>query len=550
MSNERGDGRRKSEIEWSANLAPTRTRNSRHWEAQMTDDNRDHPDLIKGISEGDLADGAMLIGRVGDEAVLLARRRHEIFAIGASCTHYGGPLGEGLMVEDTVRCPWHHACFSLRTGEALAAPALNATSCWRVERRGGRIFVRDRISDVGRHMPTRPRPTSGPEQMVIIGGGAAGYAAAEMLRREGYGGGVIIVSADEAIPYDRPNLSKDYLAGTAPDDWIPLRPPEFYAENAIELRLGTTVMAIDVADRRVSLAGGEALAFDKLLLATGAEPIRLQVPGANLPHVRTLRSLADSRDLIARAQKRSRAVVVGASFIGLEVAAALRHREVEMHVVAPEERPMERILGRALGDFVQRLHESHGVMFHLGHTVAAIEAGDVRLDDGTAIGADFVVVGIGVRPRVDLAEQAGLAIDRGVLVNEYLETSVPGVFAADDIARWTDPYSGEPLRIEHWVVAERQGQTAAICSAGASAMPPCHSSGVSITTSRSITSAMPPAGMRLSKMVIPLPMTSHCAFENPVAPWPSQPSSAAGKASRRRQSWRPGGRLKDAPRID
>jgi apoptosis-inducing factor 3 len=428
----------------------------------MAEASQDRPDLTSGIPESDLADGALLVGQVGDEAVLLARRGREIFAIGATCTHYGGPLGEGLMVQDTVRCPWHHACFSLRTGEALAAPALNATSCWRTERRDGRIFVRDKISEAGRQMPAKPRPTERPSgRMVIIGGGAAGYAAAEMLRREGYAGGVTIISDDAAAPYDRPNLSKDYLAGTAPEEWIPLRPPEFYVESGIDLQLGTAATAIDVAGRRVILGGGEELGFDKLLLATGAEPIRLQVPGADLPHVRTLRSLADSRDLIARARKGSHTVVVGASFIGLEAAAALRHREVEVHVVAPEARPMERLLGPELGDFVRQLHERHGVEFHLGHTAAAISAGRVRLDDGASIDADFVVVGIGVRPRIHLAQQAGLAIDRGVLVDEYLETSAPGVFAAGDIARWPDAYSGERLRIEHWVVAERQGQIAA-----------------------------------------------------------------------------------------
>jgi NADPH-dependent 2,4-dienoyl-CoA reductase/sulfur reductase-like enzyme/nitrite reductase/ring-hydroxylating ferredoxin subunit len=429
----------------------------------MAETSQDNPDLTKGIPEGDLADGAMLVGQVGEEQVLLARRGREVFAIGATCTHYGGPLGEGLMVEDTVRCPRHHACFSLRTGEALAAPALTATSCWRVERRDGRIFVREKISETERRMPAKPRPTAGPpEGIVIIGGGAAGFAAAEMLRREDFGGSVTIISADNDPPYDRPNLSKDYLAGTAPEEWIPLRPPEFYAENAIELRLGTTVTSLDIAGRHVGLGGGEALGFDKLLLATGAEPIRLQLPGAELPQVRTLRSLADSRELIARARKGSRAVIVGASFIGLEVAAALRHREVEVHVVAPEARPMERMLGPALGDFVRSLHEAHGVVFHLGRTLAAIEAGRVRLDDGALLDAELVVVGIGVRPRMDLAREAGLAIDRGVLVDEYLETSAPGIFAAGDIARWPDPYSGgEQLRIEHWVVAERQGQTAA-----------------------------------------------------------------------------------------
>ena len=420
------------------------------------------PDLKAGIGAGDLGDGAMLLGHADGEAALLARRGREIFAIGATCTHYSGPLAEGLMVGDTVRCPWHHACFSLRTGEALAAPAFNPVSCWRVEESGGRIFVRDKIAAAERRMPAKPRSAEGaPQSIVIIGGGAAGYSAAEMLRREGFAGAITMLSADDSPPYDRPNLSKDYLAGTAPEDWIPLRPPEFYKENRIELVLKAEATEIDKGARRVTLADGRSHAFDKLLIATGAEPVRLDVPGAELPHVRTLRSLSDSRALVERAKASRRAVVIGASFIGLEVAAALRHRGLEVHVVAPEKRPMERVLGPQMGDHVRSLHERHAVIFHLGRTLKAIDARRVTLDDGTTLEADLVVVGIGVRPRIALAERAGLAVDRGVLVNEYLETSVPGIFAAGDIASWPDRYSGERLRIEHWVVAERQGQATA-----------------------------------------------------------------------------------------
>jgi NADPH-dependent 2,4-dienoyl-CoA reductase/sulfur reductase-like enzyme len=366
------------------------------------------------------------------------------------------------MVGDTVRCPWHHACFSLRSGEALAAPALTPVSCWRIERENGRVLVRERAA-LGAHRQA-PAPRSAPptaERVVILGGGAAGFAAAEMLRREGFGGAVTMVSADESAPYDRPNLSKDYLAGTASEDWIPLRPQEFYTRSNIDLRLRTEATAIDVENHRVRLAGGEALEYTKLLISTGAEPVRLEVPGGNLPHVRTLRSLADCHGIIDRAKPGSRAVIVGASFIGLEAAAALRQRRIEVHVVAPESRPMERVLGATMGDFIRSLHESQGVVFQLGCTVAAVSAQSVQLSNGAHIDADLVVVGIGVRPRVALAEKAGLAIDRGVLVDEYLETSARGVFAAGDIARWPDRYSGERLRIEHWVVAERQGQTVA-----------------------------------------------------------------------------------------
>ena len=420
------------------------------------------PDLAQGIPLDDLADGGMIGGHVGEEPVLLARRGDEFFAIGSSCSHYGGPLADGLVVADTVRCPWHHARFSLRTGEAVAAPAFNPVSCWRVQKRDGKAWVREKIEPTEQRSTAKARSASeNAERVVIVGGGAAAFATAEMLRREGFAGSVTLLSADDAAPYDRPNCSKDYLAGNAPEDWIPLKPPEFYREHAIEIVLGTDVTGIDIKAHQVAIAGGRNVAFDKLVLATGAEPIRLDIPGANEPHVHTLRSLGDARAIIAHAKQAQRVVVVGASFIGLEVAASLRARELEVHVVAPERRPMERVLGREFGDFIRALHEEHGVVFHLEETVTAIEGKNVRLKGGKTLPADLVIVGIGVRPRIQLAEQAGLTIDRGVVVNAYLETSAPGIYAAGDIARWPDPHSGEPLRIEHWVVAERQGQTVA-----------------------------------------------------------------------------------------
>jgi NADPH-dependent 2,4-dienoyl-CoA reductase/sulfur reductase-like enzyme/nitrite reductase/ring-hydroxylating ferredoxin subunit len=416
------------------------------------------PDLAEGIDATSLGDGEMMLGHAEGSQVLLARRGDEYFAVGASCTHYGGALVEGLMVGDTVRCPLHHACFSLRSGRALAAPALESIPCWNVEKRADRLLVLGKAA-----APTPPMAAvpAGVEPVVIVGGGAAGHAAAEALRREGYSGKLTILSADTSPPCDRPNLSKDYLAGTAPEEWIPLRPPEFFAEHRIELVLRARVTQIDLARKQVVVDGGKAYPYGALLLATGADPVRLTVPGADLPHVHTLRTLADSRTIIGKLAATKRAIVVGASFIALEVAASLRARNVEVHVVAPDVRPLERVLGPELGDFVRSVHEAHGVVFHLGHRPKSIDEKNVTLDDGRTLAADLVVAGVGVRPSVALAEAAGLAVHHGVVVNEYLETSAPGVFAAGDIARWPDPYTGEKIRVEHWVVAERQGQVAA-----------------------------------------------------------------------------------------
>jgi 3-phenylpropionate/trans-cinnamate dioxygenase ferredoxin reductase subunit len=423
----------------------------------MSDDKKPTgPDLSQGIEAKRLADGAMLVGQVNGEAVLVARRGAELFAIGATCSHYGGPLGEGLLVGETVRCPWHHACFSLRTGEA-AAPARDPVACYGVEERSGKIYV------LGKRPQEAPRALAAvPETIVICGAGAAGNAAAEMLRREGYAGKITMIGADTSAPVDRPNLSKDYLAGTAPEEWIPLRGAEFYAEKNIDLRLGTRVSAIDVVRKSVSLADGTTLSYGALLLATGAEPNRPKLPGADLPHVHCLRTLGDARAIIGKLGAAKRAVVVGAGFIGLEVAASLRARGVEVAVVAPDALPLVHVLGEALGAAIKKLHEEHGVTFHLGTRPTAVSERSLTLDNGTELAADLVVFGIGVRPATELAEAAGLTLDRGVVVDDYLRTSAAGVFAAGDIARWPDAHSGEKIRVEHWVVATRQGEVAAL----------------------------------------------------------------------------------------
>ncbi len=414
------------------------------------------PDLTQGCELSQIPEDRPLLGHAHGEAVILVRQDGEVCALAAACTHYGGPLAEGLVLDGQVRCPWHHACFDVRSGEAVGPPALSPLRRWAVERHGARISVGQPLP------PTPPRASrSAVESVVIVGAGAAGNAAAESLRREGFPGTVTMIGAEPGVPVDRPNLSKDYLAGNATEDWIPLRTAGFYSAQQIELLQGVRAVRLDPMDRRVQLSDGTSRSYGALLLATGAEPVRLTIPGGDGAQVHALRSLADSRAIIAGARDAACAVVVGASFIGLEVAAALRTRGLEVRVVAPEARPLERVLGAELGDFVRALHEAHGVRFHLGHTLEAVEGRSVRLDDGTSLPADLVVAGIGVRPAVALAEQAGLRLDRGVVVDRYLETSAPGVYAAGDIARWPDPHTGKPIRVEHWVVAEQQGQVAA-----------------------------------------------------------------------------------------
>jgi NAD(P)H-nitrite reductase large subunit len=277
----------------------------------------------------------------------------------------------------------------------------------------------------------------------------------------GYQGSITLVGDEAPGPVDRPNLSKDYLAGNAPEEWLPLRPPKFYEKIGVELRIGDTAIGLDASRKMLALESGDTLSYDALLLATGAQAMRLAVDGAKQAHVFTLRTLADSRAIIAATSSARRAVVIGSSFIGLETAAALRTRGLEVDVVSRDRVPLRRILGEDLGRFVQQLHESHGVRFHLLASPRAIRREGVELEDGRTLAADLVVMGVGVRPRTGLAEKAGLRVADGIVVDAFLRTGAPGIWAAGDCARYPEPRLGKPVRIEHWVVAERQGQAVA-----------------------------------------------------------------------------------------
>ncbi|MCC8363142.1 FAD-dependent oxidoreductase [Lysobacter sp. A6] len=431
-----------------------------------TDELPPGPDLSQGVALASIPASGVLAGRVGSDAVLIARLDDGLHAVDGRCTHYGGPLGEGLVVGDEVRCPWHHACFSLRTGRARKAPAFGTLATWKVEVVGDQVFVREKTK-MAKPAPT-PRTTR--EHVVIIGGGAAGFAAAERLRELGHAGTLTMLSADSDAPYDRPNLSKDYLAGTAPEEWIPLSSAKHYANRKIDVRTASKVVAIHPDAREVELREGDRIPYDALLLATGAAPRPLRLPGFDASNVFMLRSLADARAIIAACANAKSVALIGAGFIGMEAAGALRQRGLDVHVVAPDAVPLERALGKEVGAFVQSLHAKKGVQFHLGQKPASFDGNTLALESGDRIDVVFVLVGTGVAPRTSLAEAAGLNVDEGIVVDKFLQTSAPGIFAAGDVARFPigDGHAGvEHARIEHWVHAERMGQAAAANILGA-----------------------------------------------------------------------------------
>jgi NADPH-dependent 2,4-dienoyl-CoA reductase/sulfur reductase-like enzyme/nitrite reductase/ring-hydroxylating ferredoxin subunit len=422
------------------------------------------PDFSAGIDLTAIPEGATVAGRVGDDPVLLSRFDGELYAVSGTCTHYGARLGDGLAAGGSVRCPHHHACFDHKTGAALRAPALDPLDRWQVDVDSEKAYVSYKLegqTNSGADLQTDVR------KIVIVGGGAAGLACANELRRLGYAGDITMVSADADPPCDRPNLSKDYLAGAAPEEWLWLRRDDWYSENRIDLRLSTEVTRIDAGSRTVHCLSGENIPFDRLLLATGSEPHRLQAPGFDSDKVFTLRSVADARAIAAQAKAGARAVIIGASFIAMEAASALRAREVEVDVVSVEHVPFDRVFGIALGEYIQKIHERNGVRFHLGCVASGFDSGSITIASGERIPADLVVVGIGVQPRTTLARSAGAEIDNGVIVDSSMQTTVPGIYAAGDIACYPDPISGQRLRIEHWVHAERQGQVAAANMLGA-----------------------------------------------------------------------------------
>ncbi len=419
-------------------------------------------DLETGIPLADIRSDGMVLGHLADREILIVSHGGEYHALSATCTHMGAPLRQGLLVDGRLHCPWHHARFCLRSGEAVAAPAFEPLRRYEVQIREGRLYVGKALP----RPPIRPSQTPAP-RVVIVGGGAGGHACADMLVRLGVGGAVTIVSDDADPPYDRTLCSKQYLIGMVERDECRLPAPGRYV-GAAEPAEGAAIVqqhaaSIDLRGRHLILGSGARLAFDVLVLALGAEPERPSTPGFDSPRVHVLRTLQDADAILAQARQAKTAAVVGASFIALEAAASLTQRHLEVHVIAPDEVPLSKLLGTEVGSMIRKVHEEKKVRLHLGRKVERYEGTTLTLDDGSSVEADLVVLGAGVRPRTQLAQNAGIAVapaseGGGVIVDRRLETSARGVFAVGDIARYPDRTSGETIRVEHWVHAQRQGQ--------------------------------------------------------------------------------------------
>lgn len=396
---------------------------------------------------------------VAGEAILLVRQGAAVFAVSAICPHAGAKLAEGVLQGDRVICPWHKAEFCIRDGAMLAPPAVDDLVHFAVRVDAGAVFVR---------VPGVPKAWAAQavddRHFVIVGGGAAGAMAAQTLRQAGFGGRVTMLDRENRVPYDRTVLSKYALSGEPGAEKSPLQSQAFYVEHAIERRTGE-VVRVDAAARTITCADGWVLNYDAALLATGAAPRIPALPGADLRNVFVLRTRADAEAILAQAERSTRAVVLGASFIGMEVAASLRERGLLVTVIGREAVPFEPQLGAQVGGAFVALHKARGVRFCLGVEVTALEGvGAVRgivLADGARVAADLVVAGFGVTPVTRYAEGVTLAEDGGIVVDAQLRAAA-GLYAAGDVARFPLLGSGKSIRMEHWRVAEQQGQVAAL----------------------------------------------------------------------------------------
>jgi len=425
---------------------------------------------IAAADLSELKDGDMKEVTVEGTNVLLARVEGWCYAVGAYCTHYGAPLVDGYLSGDRIVCPWHHACFDARKGTCEEPPALNSLPSFEIEIIGEKIYVNVPKNAADRVIPEMvERVPQDDRVFAILGGGAAGYIAAQTLREDGYTGRVVMITREERLPYDRPNLSKDYLQGYAEPEWMPLRSEEFFAKAGIEVLRGKVARSVDTASATITFTDGDILKYDSLLVATGGEPRKLPFQNDRQKNVFVLRSFDDADAIMAAAGESKRVVIVGSSFIGMEAASSLRGRGCDVTVVTPDKVPMVKVLGPEIGAEIQKVHERNGVKFRLGDGVKGFSGDDdveaVELESGERLDADIVVVGIGVRPAAAFLHGVVLHTDGGVIADENMKIA-DSVYAAGDIAHVPDPRTGEYVRIKHWRTAMQQGRIAAHNMAG------------------------------------------------------------------------------------
>lgn len=419
----------------------------------------------------DLQDGEMKEVQVGETKVLLTRLKGKFHTVGSVCTHYGGPLAEGVLSGERVYCPWHQSVFNALSGDLEEPPGFDAVPRFEVRLEGDQVVVAVPDEQVERRTPAMCKCDSRADgrTFVILGAGGAGQAAAETLRQVGFKGKILLITREQALPYDRPLLSKGYLSGEAGAEGLPWRAPEFYRDHDIEVQLGREIDRVEAGAQTIKFADGATLNYDAALVATGGVALPLAAPGADLANVFTLRSSVDADKIIAAAGRAKTALAVGASFIGMETAASLTKRGLKVTVVAPGAVPIHRILGPEIGRVLQKVHEANGVKFVMGARVASLEgAGRVQtvvLDNGKKIPADLVIAGVGVKPATNFLQGIKLNLDGSVPVNKYLQAA-PGLYAAGDVARFPDWRTGEAIRIEHWRLALQHGRTAARNMAG------------------------------------------------------------------------------------
>ncbi|MBO0936216.1 FAD-dependent oxidoreductase [Fibrella sp. HMF5335] len=416
----------------------------------------------------DLADGQLKEVTAGDTKLLLARVGTDVFAVGAVCPHLQAPLAKGLLCGKRLYCPWHHSSFDIGTGHLIEPPSLDGLSTYPAREADGQIWVQ--LPD-NEKAPAEPAMASAKvnsrQSVLILGGGAAGFFAAQTLRERGFSGRISLVLREDHLPYDRTKLSKAYLNGKATADKLPLRNEDFFKDADIDVLLGKEATQVATDTRTISFKDGTTLPYDQLLLATGSTPNTLPVPGADLPGVHTLRSQDDAAQLLDQLKPDARVVIVGASFIGLEVAASLRQRNLPVTITSPEKLPFEKLLGAEIGQMFQRMHEKNGVNFRLGTQIVTIQGQEyvdtILLDNGETMSTDLVIVGIGVKPNTGFLQ--GLQLnekDHSISVDEHLRAA-EGLYVAGDIARFPGAQNdGTPIRIEHWRTALQQGRTAAL----------------------------------------------------------------------------------------